>query len=169
MCRLYTYFKYHTAKSRQAGRSHYIYHSYRARHDCGIWSICCHVPVLMWNPFQVFFFQFTKGILHHLHTGGKDTMNLHKKDQFVIIPHLLHAGIFKGTLDIMKSEENGGGLLMILCSINMFLCLIKLSFQWIQRAEKRKKKRKKIKQIKAKGLDDWWPYFRLVKACISLQ
>lgn len=75
------------------------------------------------------FFPIYKGILHHLYTGGKDTMNLHKKDKFIISPHLLHSGIFKGTLDIMKSTGNDGGVLMILGSINMLLCLINLSFQ----------------------------------------
>lgn len=37
---------------------------------------------------------------------------------------------------------------MILCHINMFLILINLSFQWIQRAEKKEKEKKENKTDK---------------------
>lgn len=147
MCRLYTYFKYHTGKSRQAWKSHYIYHSYRTRHDWGIWSIACHVPVLKWNPFQVFFANLQNVFSFIYMQVVKTQWSCTKKVSFSSA-HICYVQEFLSeTLDLMKFAGSGGRFLTILCRINKLPCLINLSFQWVQRAEKQKGKLK-IKKIK---------------------
>lgn len=157
MCRLYTYFKYHTGKSRQAWKKSLLLSPIQDKTWLGNLKYClsCSSPEV--ESFPSIFCQFMKGILLYLHAGGKDRMKLYKKDQFLISPHLLHPRIFKWNPGFHEMCRDRWGFLTILCRINIFACLINLSFQWIQRGEKEKEekgekeKEKRKREIKEKG------------------